>query len=990
MSIQRFTRWALRPTLVMAMALASFGVVVSTASPASADGPAPCSAGNPPAPYRGFCGTFGGANTWFGSYGLGFPTPLGWGLCAFRAGGGGYYPSPTYAYVLTGPPAGGDTSSMDALGFAMSQATVSGFWDGKPGAFTADQAAVAAKLLYDQLVWHTPAPSIDPGVAAAYNQLSAWVDSARGASGPPQASIGLLGGGTTFTSSATVRSTMTFPGTGRALSGVGVLMTLTNATFDGTGGSTSAGSTTDASGTVSFSITANGPGPVTASIIARVGQMGLLFDRPTQFGLGAQDIVAAKDPTVITETANFSAAAPPPSTGSIAITKSGDDTSYFPISGARFDIMSGSTVVDSLVTGPSGAAGPSAPLLVGTYRVHEAVPPPGYAPAPDQNATVSANATTTVSFIGSAGDKIIPATATLAKVDRISGSPLAGAILGIRYDSSNSGAFTQDLGTCTTDAAGTCSPAGNDGPGLLPGTYEVREVAAPSGYAPDQGGTQILELAPGQQGTVTFSDPPLVPQRFVKSAAGNVESSSVILAGAVITVTDSHSTLVAGCVTDNSGTCITESALIAGDHYCWHEIIAPPGLALSPGGCFVASAPAGAISIDVIDPGRYVNIEALKVDAENPSHIVPGATFDLYRLGRPVINDPTPPHDARVLKGTQWVGRSTGGGDGIATFPLQLPNRIYCVIEHLAPAGYVVNPRPKCSGIVHGSTHVPATTVVITVQDPEERTSLAIAKTNASQPGVGVPDATYDLFVKGTPPPSVPAVPDPLAPLEANLTWFAAGTTDAQGHLQFSIPVGYEWCVKERSAPEGFLVDPALRCTGIVTSPVADQVTTIAEVEKVRTILINAYKFDAEAPGTGIPGASYALFVDGPMPGGFVGPPVPPSVIVPDRMNLFATGTTDNGGHLSFAIPSGNSWCMRELTAPSGYRLDPALHCTGLLTTDATSATTTLALPELPNPKPEGIRLATTGVTPPWVAGLGLVVSGAILLGATRRRRADQ
>ncbi|MSX68866.1 MAG: hypothetical protein F2757_08180, partial [Actinobacteria bacterium] len=46
------------------------------------DGPALCSSGSPPDGYQGYCATYNGDNTWYGSYGLGFPTDPGWGLCA--------------------------------------------------------------------------------------------------------------------------------------------------------------------------------------------------------------------------------------------------------------------------------------------------------------------------------------------------------------------------------------------------------------------------------------------------------------------------------------------------------------------------------------------------------------------------------------------------------------------------------------------------------------------------------------------------------------------------------------------------------------------------------------------------------------------------------------------------------------------------------------------------------------------------------------------
>ena len=952
------------------------------ASPAAADGPAPCSAGTPPFAYRGFCASYGGNNTFYGSYGLGFPTPLGWALCAFRAGGGGSYPAPGYGYVLTGPPPGVDTAALDPLGYAFSRADVEGFWNGSPGRFTADQAAVAAKLLYDAVAWHMSVPSMDPGVSAAYVTLFGWELTAIGATSAPNITVALAGGGSTFTSTATIDVSVWFPGSNRGVSDAGVILGLTNATFTATGSTTGA-LITDATGAGSIGIKASGTGPVTVTVeaAARVGQPGLLFYRPTQHVLDAQTIVAGAAPTTAYRSATFTSLAPPPATGTISVVKAGDDTAYWPISGAVFNVISGTTVMDSLVVRDDGTSAASGPLPPGPYVVREISAPPGYGLAPDQLVTVVAGANTVASFTGAAADRAIPATLTLHKVSATSGAPLGGAVLDVRFDPTNTGSFSEDLGTCTTDAAGACVPTGNDGAALLPGRYRITEITPPPGYALDPHGPVVVMLGPGQAGLVRFEDPPLVPQGFQKEATGNVNPSTVLLSGAVIDVRDTLDHLVATCTTDPHGACSTDAVLIDGNRYCWDEAQAPPGLAAGARGCFTASVASATIPIVVRDQGLYVEVDARKVSTADPTIGLPGAVFDFYRMDSGAgPTNPQPAPGAVVLSGGTWVARSVSAANGLAPSSLQLPGYAYCIIEHAAPPGFARNATPVCTQVLEGVTTQPPTTVTISVADVETTTMLFVAKTNTTQPGTGVPGARYDLYVREPAPTSAPATPDPSAPVLAGMRWYAAGLTSATGHLSFAIPLGYQWCIKERSAPADFVLDQGIHCTGTIDAQSSDSVRTIAVTETPSLLEIDGFKFNSAHPGEGIPGASYALFVDGPMPVGFVGPTPPPGMDIPSGMALFATATTDATGNVRFSVPAGSRWCLEELDAPAGYQLDRGLHCTAVLTASVPGTVTNIALPEIG-------ALAITGGSMPTPIGLGLVGLGVVLLIVARRRR---
>jgi uncharacterized surface anchored protein len=183
---------------------------------------------------------------------------------------------------------------------------------------------------------------------------------------------------------------------------------------------------------------------------------------------------------------------------------------------------------------------------------------------------------------------VIPGTVTLHKTDRETGSPLAGAVFDVRYSTAANGVYDADLGTCTTSAAGSCAPAGNDGPGsLLPGDYQVQELVAPTGYLLDPAtAVQVLRLTPGADGGATFNDPLLVAAAFHKVATGNINPAEITYAGAVIEVTQGSPSgpQAATCTTDASGNCATPAVLVAGETYCWVEVSAPAGLAAGASG----------------------------------------------------------------------------------------------------------------------------------------------------------------------------------------------------------------------------------------------------------------------------------------------------------------------------------------------------------------------------------------------------------------------
>jgi len=680
--------------------------------------------------------------------------------------------------------------------------------------------------------------------------------------------------------------------------------------------------------------------------------------------------------------------------GSLQLSKSGNDTAYWPVTGARFTVTGPApspATVGTLTVATGDLTNTLTGLVPGTYEVSETTPPPGYTASPPFSVAVAAGHTTTTTSVA---DPVQPGTITITKTDAATGDPLAGATFDVRYDSTDDGTYDQDLGDCTTNVSGTCSPPTNDGTGYLPGDYQVTEISAPPGYflpAPDP--SQTITVTPAGTADASFQDHLLVPATFQKVVTGNYDPTQLILAGAVIDVTAGTAyggATVATCTTGATGACTTASSLVSGQRYCWEEVTPPPGLAAGAGGCFTATNSQGAQPITVTDPGLFVGIAVKKVDAASPGTVLAGATFDLYRVdGGTGPDSPTPAPGAPTEPGQTWVARATTDSGGEATFPLQFPGYAYCLVEHQAPANYVLDTAEHCTGVLQGTTQTPAPVTTVTVADSEAQVTVSAHKFNSTVPDTGIPGALYDLYVEGQGPPSgPPSSPRPGTDTEPGDTWWAEGTTDSEGDLSFTVPAGYAWCFHEVAAPTDYDLDPALHCTAVLTAGSPATSTTVALPETLATVYLSARKYNSQHPDTVIPGATYELLVDGSIPPGYDPPPAPPGVPVPDGDAYWTEGTTGPDGLLSFAVPAGSRWCLHEVVAPSGYEPDTSFHCTAVLTSDTPTAPVTVALPEVPVPPAPPVLAFTGGPGLPVVGGgLVLMASGGLLWFLGRRRR---
>ena len=948
-------------TVVGALAIAIGGSLVLSGPSlvAFADGPVACGPlTQPPDPGSGFCADYNGANTWYGTYGPGLPTPQGYGFCADQPASGGWFPVPAYNYTPGSAPAGsgGDTN---ALGFAFSQGQAAGWWGGSPGLFNADQAAAAAKILYDTVVWGSPTPSMDPNVMAAYDDFDGLFIQAKGMSaGSPQMTASLTSKSTTFTTSATDQIHVQFPGTNKPFSGAGILLSIKNGTFNSATGPTSIGAATDGNGDLNVNIYATNGTPivVTVSAVSSMGVAGINFWHPAAAYSAAQIMAgyAAPKPVGLTQLLT-SAGVPKPQTGTVSVQKAGNDEAYYGVAGAVFDVDQAGTTVATLTTAANGATQVSNAIPVGTYTVSEATPPSGYTTAPSQTVTVVANQNTVVSFTGTDQELIKPATLSIHKADAQGAAPLAGAEFAVSYSTANNADFDQNLGTCTTDALGTCSPTGNDGADLLPGNYEIKEIAAPPGYYLDPTtALQSVTLTPGESGSVTFADSLLGSLNLNKTGDDTAYQS---VTGAVFTLSGPvPSPATMGTLTIGpSGMSNTLTGLTPGT-YSLAETTPPPGYqAIAPTQIAVTDGHA-TTTVDVMDHAVPAALSLLKVDRQTNAPLAGAVLHITY--------DPTDTGTYSQDLGT-CTTTSAGlcaptGDDG----PDSLLPGNYRVTEVSAPTGYQINPSTASQDITLAAGMDGSLTFSDSLLVGAQFQKVATGNVNSAE--VDLTGATLAVHQGSA---SGPVV--------------ATCSTDSTGSCltNAALVSGSPYCWVETAAPAG-LSSGASGCF-TATNAQADEPITVDDAGLFVAIAVK--KVDAANTATSVPGAVFNLYRNAGTPtssGSVMVPPTstpptpadqtpttllttttvpsstttttsrsvttttqghtegqrtPRALEIDETRTLVAQATTASDGIATFPLQlPGYSYCAVEEQAPANYVLNSTPQCTNVLTGSAT------------------------------------------------------
>ncbi len=208
-----------------------------------------------------------------------------------------------------------------------------------------------------------------------------------------------------------------------------------------------------------------------------------------------QDYLCDIDPQTSllrTGISNFDKPGMPPTTPDtgLKIVKLEEGTDI-PLAGAAFEVKApNGDTIGIYTTGSDGTI--TIPLVtVGNYTVTEIVPPKYHllAEKSTQSVTVKYGEVSTATFHNAPYGVL-----RIQKLDTATGAGLPGAFLQLKNIK------TSAMQTVTTMAAGVAVVSE-----LMPGSYEVRELAAPTGYIKSDK-VQTIEILPGQTTTITFEN----------------------------------------------------------------------------------------------------------------------------------------------------------------------------------------------------------------------------------------------------------------------------------------------------------------------------------------------------------------------------------------------------------------------------------------------------------------------------------------------------
>jgi hypothetical protein len=254
-----------------------------------------------------------------------------------------------------------------------------------------------------------------------------------------------------------------------------------------------------------------------------------------------------------------------------------------------------------------------------------------------------------------------------------------------------------------------------------------------------------------------------------------------------------------------------------------------------------------------------------------------------------------------------------------------LPVGTYTVHEEVAPEGYATAPDQQVTLVANQ-----VTTLVIGPSDGDRaiRGSFLLTKLDS---GTGGPLSGAEFSLTRDPTNSHVANGDVLT-----------CTTDSHGQCRWSDLMPGYYYLAEVSPPANFL--STFTGEWVWVGP-GDAAGIDVKNDPVM-VTLRATKYNSAQTGTAIPGAVYDLYVRGT--------PMWATATAPDGSESFADltfverGTTSSTGQMTFTVRAGYEWCLREVSVPSEYIVDPDLHCTSSPVTQSSSqADATVALPEV-------------------------------------------
>ncbi len=371
---------------------------------------------------------------------------------------------------------------------------------------------------------------------------------------------------------------------------VGVPISLSPATVTPDGAAT-----TGADGAMGFTWSPTAP---TVTLAARTAVplpgADVTVWRPATAPVPVQRVLTAGPGVTPAATVNLTANAP----ASLTLVKQSADAAWVPVGpGFSFDVAQPTgpggawVTVASRQTGADGSIAAVTGLRAGTYRVTETAHPVAFESGGPWTGSVAAGQNARLVL----ADQVAARPVMIAKTgDNTAVQPIgAGVTFSVSFDATHSGSFSTSEGSWTTGPDGT-TPAH----ALVPGRYQVAEVAAPPGYALAQPVTFSVEPVAGPPDGI--AQKVVVNDLAVRGALSlrKVDADTgTAVSGAVLRVAAADH--VVGTFTTGPSP-VGVPDLVAG-HYTVTEVAAPPGYSASPAEQSVDLAAGQTLQVTVAD-----------------------------------------------------------------------------------------------------------------------------------------------------------------------------------------------------------------------------------------------------------------------------------------------------------------------------------------------------------------------------------------------------
>ncbi|MCR1906264.1 SpaA isopeptide-forming pilin-related protein [Intestinimonas butyriciproducens] len=433
---------------------------------------------------------------------------------------------------------------------------------------------------------------------------------------------------------------------------------------------------------------------------------------------------------------------PPPDTPDTAlkIVKLDEGTDR-PLAGASFEVVgpSGDTI-GIYTTGANGTI--TIPLTtVGNYTVYERVAPKGYllSEEPAQNVTVTYGQTATAAFHNAPYGNL-----RIEKIDADTGDSLAGARVQIKHIESGA----THTGITGTGGSYTFS-------GLKPGAYEILELSAPEGWQKDPQ-TYTATVVTGETVVFTLKNDALPGLRIVKY---DRETHATMPGVSFRVYRDAE--LLGSYETDALGE-IVLTDLRPGTYRVEEEDAGGSGHIKDPIPQEVGLRAGEGIKTLYFYNDRKPGIHLVKVDAADPSMVIPNAVFEI---------------------------RSVDGSFGPREFTTDEHGEID--LAELDPGAYMVTEK-SCAGYIIDE----AQRIIQLRPNHDEQ----FVFTNAIRPSLRL----IKLSADGSP---LPGVTFRIAKIEDG-SHYLDRTTNAQGEILIADLAPGVYSVKETATREDHLLDP--------------------------------------------------------------------------------------------------------------------------------------------------------------------------------------